>query len=595
MNDKIILYPSNWLYNAGVVGFLRILEFAGKGDTFEFKDDGSVEIQKVALDNFEICYFEYVSKLYLIQRFSLKELTSFVKNLKNKGSEEEKNEIGKVESKVKESENEIQNKILSVNANKDWNGFAKMIYEIQNTLSQKINEIKEELKNILKKETDKKIEQNINKIEKNFKKVFNSIFEFKAQADFLGNFYFNKSEVANPKGRRLERSQKFKEKYLLPVIGSKSGDILCIFCGNRYSEENISELAEGDFSILGISSKKFANFYNYYSKNGISYNRKCSLCQLILLCAFAGFNLKPFSLRELDETDYIFVNYPSFKEAFNVNNKIQEEFKNYQFGTMGEKINTYMKSLELILTISEKKTRWLLENTYFAEIKTSPNKKEGKPKFVYFNIDKAFAEVFNEFDIGKLFKDLSFWYEVYKNNRVYLSTEILKRLLEKKPLIYIAFKMFSEKIRDKDTYMLPIWSIILLEFLINQKRRLNMDAKKSYGILKSIQEEGRRSFSLEEIDKDKRFHISQRFLTLIRGARKEDFYNELLRLFVVYEKPVPETLFSLLTESEEISFQEKALAFLTGFINPEETEILEINKKEEVKNEEAISNNNLYC
>jgi len=113
-----------------------------------------------------------------------------------------------------------------------------------------------------------------------------------------------------------------------------------------------------------------------------------------------------------------------------------------------------------------------------------------------------------------------------------------------------------------------------------------MEAKKSYGILKSIQEEGRRSFSLDEIDKDKRFHISQRFLTLIRGARKEDFYNELLRLFVVYKKPVPETLFSLLTESEEVSFQEKALAFLTGFINPESTEKQEseINKKE-VNNE----------
>ncbi len=584
--DKIILYPSNWLYNAGVVGFLRVLEFAGKGDTFEFKDDGSVEIEKTALDNFEIYYFEYVSKLYLMQRFSLRELTSFVKNLKNKGSEEERNEIGKVESKVKESENEIQNKILSIKANKDWNDFVEMINDIRNILSQKLNEIKEELKNIFKEEKDKKIEQNINKIEKNFEEFFNSIVEFKTQADFLGSFYFNKSVVANPKGKRLGRPQEFKDKYLLPVIGVKSGDILCNFCGNKYSEKNISELAEGDFSILGISSKKFANFYNYYSKNGISYNRKCSLCQLILLCAFAGFNLKPFPLRELDETDYIFVNYPSFKEAFEVNNKIQEEFKNYQFGTITEKINTYMKSLELILTMAKKKTRWLLENTYFAEIKTSVRKDQVKPKFVYFNIDKAFAEVFNEFDVGKLFKNLSLEYEIYKNNKVYLSTEILKRLLEKKPLIHIAFKMLSERIKNKDADLLPIWSIILLEFLINQKRRLNMEAKKSYGILKSIQEEGRRSFSLDEIDKDKRFHISQRFLTLIRGARKEDFYNELLRLFVVYKKPVPETLFSLLTESEEVSFQEKALAFLTGFINPESTEKQEseINKKE-VNNE----------
>ncbi|MEO0232238.1 MAG: hypothetical protein ABIM29_06825 [candidate division WOR-3 bacterium] len=582
--DKITLYPSNWLYNAGVVGFLRVLEFAGKGDTFEFKDDGSVEIQKVALDNFEIYYFEYVSKLYLIQRFSLRELTSFVKNLKNKGSEEEKNEIGKVESKVKESENEIQNKILSINGKENWNDFMEEVNEIKNTLSEKIREIKEEFENVLKKERDKKKMKKIsNDIEKSFDNVSHSISVFKTQP-FLGGFYFNKNVVANPKS--LKGPAGFRNEYLQPIISPKSGDTLCIFCGNKYSEKNISELAEGDFSILGISSKKFANFYHYYSKDGISYNRKCSLCQLLLLCAFAGFNLKPFPLRELDGTDYIFVNYPSFKEAFYVNNKIQEEFKNYQFGTITERINTYMKSLELILTISEKKTRWLLENTYFAEIKTSPNKKEGKPKFVYFNIDKAFAEVFSEFDVRELFKNLSFRYEIYKNNEVYLSTEILKRLLEKKPLIYIAFKMLSEKIKDKDTYLLPIWSIILLEFLINQKRRSNMSAKTSYGILKGIQEAGRISFSLEEIDKEKRFHISQRFLTLIRGARKEDFYNELLRLFVVYKKPVPETLFSLLTESEEVSFQEKALAFLTGFINPESTEKqeLEINKKE-VNNE----------
>lgn len=42
---KITLYPSNWLYNAGVVGFLKVLEeFAGKGVGDFLKDEGSVEI-----------------------------------------------------------------------------------------------------------------------------------------------------------------------------------------------------------------------------------------------------------------------------------------------------------------------------------------------------------------------------------------------------------------------------------------------------------------------------------------------------------------------------------------------------------------------
>ena len=314
--------------------------------------------------------------------------------------------------------------------------------------------------------------------------------------------------------------------------------------------------------------------------NGVSYNRKCHLCQLILLCAFAGFNLKPWQMRELDGTDYIFVNYPSFEEVFSVNNKLQTLLDKFHLGIFTEKINTYFKSFELILQLAKKKTRWLLENTYFAEIKVSARKDQAKPKFVYFNIDKAFSEIFSEFKLDTLLNNLSFLYEIYKGNSVYLSTEILKRLIEKKPLIHIAFKMLSEKLSERDKYMLPIWSLILLEFLINQKRRLNMSAEKSYGILKSIQAVSRRSFSIEEIDQEKRFHISQRFLTLIRGGRKEDFYHELLRLFVVYKKPVPENLFSLLTESEEISFQEKALAFLTGFINPTEEETSTVKEKE---------------
>ena len=99
--------------------------------------------------------------------------------------------------------------------------------------------------------------------------------------------------------------------------------------------------------------------------------------------------------------------------------------------------------------------------------------------------------------------------------------------------------------------------------------------KFKYGILKRIKEAGEKSFDYSEIDKDKRAHIAQRFLSLIRGARKEDFYNELLRLYIVYKKQIPEEIFEILTESDFLTFQEKALAYLTGFIS----------KREETKNE----------
>jgi len=551
-NDKIILYPSNWLYNAGVVGFLRILEFGNKGNAFEFNDTG-VDISVSAFDNFEIYYFEYVTKLYLLQKINLKDM------FKKIDDKEKKKQLFEIEQ-------DLHQKIISIKADQNIkNFFVKIESVLLNTqLEKKLESIS----------SDSEMKD---QILTQIKDIYKSIITFKGQADYLSTFYFNKSVVANPRGEKSDRPEDFKEKYLKPILKQNSGDVLCILCGNRYSNEFMSEFVEGDFSILGISKEKFFNFYNYFSKNGVSYNKKCSLCQLILLCAFAGFNLKPFGLKELDETNYIFVNYPSFEDAFLINNKLNEEFKNYKYGIFTDKkINPYINLMKLILEIVKKKSWWLLQNVYFCEIKTSARKDQLKPKFVYFNIDKSFAEVFVEFDIGKYFENLSFLFEIYKDNYVFLSTEVLKRLLERKPLIYIAFKMFQEKINERDIDFLPIESLIFLEFLINQKRRLNMNAKKSYGILKGIEVVGQTVFSLEEIDQEKRFHITQRFLTLVRGARKEDFYNELLRLFVVYKKQVPENLFSLLTESDELTFQEKALAFLTGFINPKEEDKREV-------------------
>ncbi len=41
---EITLYPSNWLYNAGVIGLLRVLEQAGENVQSYLRDDGSVEV-----------------------------------------------------------------------------------------------------------------------------------------------------------------------------------------------------------------------------------------------------------------------------------------------------------------------------------------------------------------------------------------------------------------------------------------------------------------------------------------------------------------------------------------------------------------------
>jgi len=51
---KLILYPSNWLYNAGVIGFLKVLESCGENVENFLKDDGSVEIDLSLFDKIKI-------------------------------------------------------------------------------------------------------------------------------------------------------------------------------------------------------------------------------------------------------------------------------------------------------------------------------------------------------------------------------------------------------------------------------------------------------------------------------------------------------------------------------------------------------------
>ncbi len=147
----------------------------------------------------------------------------------------------------------------------------------------------------------------------------------KKASDYLGRFYFNKDVIANPKGRRPQRIEKFTEEYLsfLKANSSQDGECTCFLCGRKYQDlESFSELTEGDFSCLGISKNEFDNVYSFYASDGVSYPMKCPLCQLILLCAFAGFNKKPRQVREIDETEHIFVNYSHIEEAYRVNNRL---------------------------------------------------------------------------------------------------------------------------------------------------------------------------------------------------------------------------------------------------------------------------------
>ncbi len=570
--DEIVLYPGNWLYNAGVVGLLRILDFGKRSNSYEFTEDG-VRIAREALYDFGFLYFAYATKLYLQESFNL---LSFLKYNQNKvkkqlGEEGER----QVRTELKNIDQEIRQKIFALEAREGWQRFIEHVEDILEGGKKNLSEV---LQNLGVSATRLGIELD------DFSEFLSELTTTKKASDYLGRFYFNKDVIANPKGKRPQRVEKFDKKYLcfLNANLSQDGEYTCFLCGHKYQDlESFSELTEGDFSSLGISKNEFDNVYSFYTSDGVSHPVKCPLCQLILLCAFAGFNRKPWQISEIDETEYLFVNYPHVEEAYRINNRLNSSMQevNLKIFTAEQRpFNPYFRTLEIVLGVVERKVRWTLENILFVEIKTSARKNQDKPRFVYFNLERAFAEVVEEFgDFKKLIDVLSFRYEISKNVNIYLSTEVLKRLIQKQSIVPLAFRYLAEKISRHDSRLCPLWSMIVLDFVLRKKRTDSQEvstlgSREIYGILRKIRDCGASSFSMKEIDSKRRFHLAQRFLSLARGARKEDFCNELLRLYVVHEKPIPEAVGDLIYESEVVSFQEKALAFITGLLSSVESQ-----------------------
>ncbi len=96
-DTKITLYPSNWLYNAGVVGFLKVLESAGENIEKFLKDDGTVEI-----DNFSQ---NYINQQINVSEFSIPKLAYLylIFNFNELVSEKDKSNINSDDEKIKKA------------------------------------------------------------------------------------------------------------------------------------------------------------------------------------------------------------------------------------------------------------------------------------------------------------------------------------------------------------------------------------------------------------------------------------------------------------------------------------------------------------
>lgn len=570
----------NWLYNTGIVGFLRILR--EKGISYnDVINDGTVSLTPDMLEAFEEAYFKIALKNQYETLVTIKDQSKIRETFK----EEMNTDFTEIKNKCLSNLKTIESSNKSF---KEYNN------EVVTIIENYFNEILEVIKNSSVSE-NRAIKSIKKKIEEAKANKLGSIKNHNVFSNYFGNFYFNKSKLCNPKGS-IDRLRGFKEEYVANAIEalktSNEDGIICRFCNQNKvivkakNNKDLPVFNEGLFSISGVSVDKFKNFFY----NAIPDLFICNICELILLCSFAGLNKKPYQLVSSDGTDYIFVNMPSLELLIAENDTLKGFYESF---TTDAKDSVYEYVLkDILLKAQRKKSKWILQNVFFVELKTSARKDAGKPVFKYFHIGKDIAELFSSEKVvdslrnvkgililqKKVKGPLNFQKDIW----VDIKSDAVKRLLENDSLYPLVYKNLRGILDNGNENP---YNSFVLAFVQATKKQINlhyskggelMDSKQVYGILRGqFFNSGKQDFG--DLPFDKKERLSYRLLSLIRMGKYGEFYEAIMKLYVNAGKPIPETLLGLLNTKDTIDFEAKAYAFMSGFLQ-------DVKKPEDVTN-----------
>ncbi len=566
---KII--AGDWLTNAGIVGYLRIQKAAGK--RMPDLSKGFIEINDSDLSGFSERYF--VTVLLRMSRGMFRLSNEIFSDVKTKLNDKD---FRKTRSEFSELEENAVRKIKV-----DYNNFHLSLKFVINGLEDyrkkaldlcdknlsKYPTLEQRHIQKMQKRINEQISQNLDSLkDKNLNFVY----------VYLNSFYRNKNIIGNPAVSKIGRKQAFEREYVEPAVNllrasddqSNSG-FLCRFCKhNRVVPKKFDDVnsifGEGMFSTIGITISYKNFFYNMQPDLFI-----CDVCELLLICAWAGFTEIPFRFRDkINDTQYIFVHLPSLKLLWDENDNVQRLYMR-----TGEDLqDTVYQDVVQDVFLSERKTKakWALSNILFIEIKTTSGKHRERPNFRYFHIGEDVANLFLDEYASKAFSHIGGRVEIGNGLEVNLRRNVTTRILDHDTMFPLCYHLIRSHLEGKNPYSLGnVFNISLISSIrasINFGARKEggdrlLESKQIYGILQNIRSEGSRFGNL---DYDVRKRKSYVLLSMIRTGRIEEFYDTLMKIYMSQNKVIPESLVSLLNKEDEIGFQARAYAFMSGFL-----------------------------
>lgn len=565
------VYLGDWLYNAGIVGFLNINRhlWDTKDEKLVSKDenllkfgDNYIEFDRKIFDGFAERFFDYAFNQYM-------KLFNHIERLKNLK-----------ETKLKKLENLLNNK-NEKEAKKVWTEIIKSLKEIG-------------LKD--KYSYNGKIPENINSIEDANQVLENAISYLENLPEEVKNKkvidYFRLGKFFHRNWLNSLSLENFKQKYEEPLkenslkeqeikINKEKLKIPCFVCYPQRIAIKDKSFSTSLSSFAGLNAD-LINFIYMPQNKEIPQKIKlplCEICEIIYFSYFAG--LTP--VKKDDKTVYYFVNADSSIHKLVKENKLLSDY------LLNSKIseNALLDFFtELVLESSYQEAIYTLQNIAVLELDLT---NETMPKVYSFNLSKEKAKFLKEYNNKEDLRKFSRNYYKIKDTKISILPEIMYLILENKLYFnylnkllkfYIAKQNNSKNYETTiNTYQIQVLNSLIFRFIKNVGGRI---MKISENDMWSIYFKGKELANLlnSKNAKNKIQSISYKLLNSLRIGDTNQFMDVLIRTYMAYGEEIPSSFVKTLSDKE--TFYALGYSFLNGFLSEGNDEKNELENNQEV-------------
>ncbi len=562
------VYLGDWLYNAGIVGFLNInshlwdvkdKKLISKDENLLKFGDNYIEFDRKIFDGFAERFFDYSSKEYM----SLFNHIGKLKKLK--------------ETKLKELEISFNSK-NEKEAKKVWKEITKSLKEIglKDKYSYK-EEIPESIASI--EDANKILENAISYLENLPEEVKNK----KAIDYFRFGKFFHRNWL------NALSLESFKQKYEEPLkenslkeqeikVKKEKVKIPCFVCYPQRIAKKDKSFLTSLVSFAGLN----ADLINFiYMPKGRKIKSKielplCEICEIIYFSYFAG--LTP--VKKDNKTVYYFVNSDSSIEDLVRENQL---LKNILTTEISENILLDFFT-QIVLESSYREAVYTLQNIAVLELDLT---NKTMPKVYSFNLSREKAQFLKEPKNKEDLRRFSRSYYKIKDTKISILPEIMYLILENKFYFnylnkllkfYTATQNNSKNYETNiNPYQLQVLNSLIFRFLTHVGGlTMNTSEKEMWRIYN-------KGIELANLLKSKNAEnkiqsISYNLLNALRIGDTREFMDVLIRTYMAYGEEIPSSFIKTLSDKE--TFYALGYSFLNGLLGEEN----QSKKQEEVDN-----------